>query len=184
MNKLLQIKPAKYLLIHFAVMTFSVIAFMIWAKLVPEDLISFGFTFIIIGFVGGYLFWLYLFLAGFKIIDLKNGLKSDLKKSKILLTTILVGYVAFVLIFMLDFSQENNDIPIVISILISPILTYAFFEIVIKLTKKFKYYDKKSKPNLWDYFITVFTLSFYPFGLLMMHSHLRLILKEQMIIEK
>ncbi len=84
---------------------------------------------------------------------------------------------------MLGFDTENNDIPLVFSILIAPILTYALFETAITLTKKFKYYDKNTQPNLWDYFVTIFMLSFYPFGLLMMHSHLRLILKVHYIID-
>lgn len=184
MNKLLQIKPAKYLLIHFAIMILSVLSFGVWAKLVPEAMISFGFAFVIIGFIGGYLFWIYLILSGFKNIDLKNGLESNLKKIKILLTTVLLSYLVFVVTFMLDFGKENNTIPLLINILIAPILTYSFFEIVVTLTKKFRYYDKKSQPNLWDYFVILFTLSFYPFGLLMMHSHLRLILRDHRIIEK
>ena len=182
MNKLLQIKPAKYLLIHFAIMILSVLSFIVWSRLVPETLISFGFIFIVIGFVGGYLFWINLILTGFKNMDLKNGLENDMKRTRILLLTILLGYLVFVITLMLDLDKENNDITLIISILLAPILTYSFFEIVITMTKKFKYYDKKSQPNLWDYFVTVFTLSFYPFGLLMMHSHLRLILREQKII--
>ncbi len=182
MNKLLQIKPAKYLLIHFAIMILSVLSFVAWVKLVPERLASFGFIFILIGFVGGYLFWIYLIFTGFRKIDLKTGRENNLKKMRILLLTILIVYLVFVEIFLFNFYNEKNTIQILISILLAPIMTYSFFEIVITLTKKFKYYDKKSQPNLWDYFVTVFTLSFYPFGLLMMHSHLRLILKKQKII--
>jgi hypothetical protein len=163
-------------------MILSVLSFVVWAKLVPETLIPFGFIFIVVGFIGGYLFWIYLILTGFKNIDLKKGLENNLKKTRILLITILLAYLVFVITFMLDLDKENDTIPIIISILLAPILTYSFFEIVITLTRKFKYYDKKSQPNLWDYFVTVFTLSFYPFGLLMMHSHLRLILRDYRII--
>ena len=42
----------------------------------------------------------------------------------------------------------------------------------------------KPEPNLWDYFVTLFTLTFYPFGIIMMHSHLQLILKDQRIDNK
>ncbi len=184
MNKLLHIKPAKFFLIHIAVIALSISVFIVWGQLVPESLISFGFGFVIIGIIGGYLFWIFLLLKGFDIIDSKNGLRSNLKKSKLHLIAILAAYLVFVLVFMMDFAQEDYVIPMIISIFIGAILTFSFFYVVIQVTKKFKFYDNKPEPNLWDYFVTVFTLSFYPFGLLMMHSHLRLILRDQKIIEE
>jgi hypothetical protein len=183
MNKLLYIKPIKFFLIHIAAIALSISIFIAWGQLVPETLISFGFGFVIIGIIGGYQFWIYLLFKGFDIVDSKNGLESNLKKSKIHLIAILAGYLVFVLVFMLDFAQEDYVVPMIISIFIGAILTISFFHIIIQLTKKFKFYDKKPQPNLLDYFVTLFTLTFYPFGLLMMHSHLQLILKDQKIIE-
>jgi len=165
-------------------MILSVLLFVAWVKLVPERLDSYGFMLILIGIVGGYLFWIYLILTGFKKIDLKTGRENNLKKMRILLLTILIIYLVFFKIFLFDFYKEKNTFEVLISILIVPIMAYPVFEVVITLTKNFKYYDKKSQPNLWDYFVTAFTLCFYPFGLLMMHSHLRLILKKQKIIEE
>lgn len=162
-------------------MALSISIFIVWGQVVPEYLISFGFAFVIIGIIGGYLFWIFLILKGFDIIDLKNGMRSNLKQSKLHLLAILAAYLVFVLVFMLEFAQEDYVVPMIISIFIGAILIYSFFYVIIQMTKKFKYYENKPEPNLWDYFVTIFTLSFYPFGLLMMHSHLRLILKDQKI---
>jgi hypothetical protein len=183
MNKLLYIRPIKFFLIHIAAIALSISIFIAWGQLVPDTLISFGFVFVIIGIIGGFQFWIYLLFKGFNIVDSKNGLESNLKKSKIHLIAILAGYIIFVLVFMLDFAQEDFVVPMLISIFIGAILTLSFFHIVIQLTKKFKFYDNKPQPNLWDYFITLFTLTFYPFGIVMLHSHLQLILKEQKIIK-
>lgn len=183
MEKLLQLKPAIYLLIHFIIMIFSFFIFVVWTKLVPETSISLGFIIVAIGLVGGYLFWIYLILSGFNIIDLKNGLESNLNKAIIHLMIVFLGYLIIFVILVLYINKEIKIIPTLISILLASVLTYSLFEIVIILTRKFKYYDKKSKPNLLDYFVTLFSLSFYPFGIIMMHSHLRLIIREQGIID-
>ncbi|GET23324.1 hypothetical protein [Prolixibacter denitrificans] len=182
MDKLLQIKPGKLLLLYFAIIFISILLFIAWGTIVPEKLISFGFTLVVLSCIGGYLFWIYLILYGFKTIDNKNGIDNNLKTSIITLLTILLSFIAFTVINMIDFGEKNKDIPTLISLIISPILTMAFIHIITKLTKGFKFYDKNSKPNLWDYFGIIFTLGFGPLGLLMMHSHLRLILKDQYML--
>ena len=184
MNKLLQIKPAIYLLIHISGIILSILISIIWSKIVPESIEVLGVTFTIIGTIGGYLFWIFLILAGFQNIDLKNGLDGNLKKSIVLLSSILIINVMLVIIFLLESSDEKESISNLIVILSSGFLTYAFFEITIILTKKVRFYDGKTQPGIWNYFVTLLTLSIYPFGLLMLHSHLSLILKNQKIIEK
>ena len=183
MKKILQIKPGKLLLLYFAISFISILLFVAWGLLVPDKLISIGFTFIILGSVGGYLFWLYLILYGFKTIDNENGIENNLKTSIIALVTILLSLITFIAIFVIDLGDKNKDITTLISFIISPIITFAFIHIIIKLTKSFKFYDKNSQPNIWDYFGTLFTLGFGPLGLLMMHSHLRLILKDQYMLK-
>ena len=179
MNKLLLIKPGKLLLIYFALIIISLLLFIAWGTIVPENLISYGFNLVALAFIGGYQFWLYIILYGFKTIDKKNGITNNLRITTISLITILISIVAMMAISIVDLGERFKDIPNLIGILISPILTLAFFQVIIKLTKGFKFYDKNTKPNLWDYFGTFFTLGFGPFGLLMMHSHLRLIMKDQ-----
>lgn len=182
MSKLLQIKPGKLLLMYFGIIFISILLFIAWETIVPEKLISFGFTLIVLGCIGGYLFWIYLILYGFKTIDNKNGIDNNLKTSIITLVTILLSFIAFIVIFIIDFGEKNKDFTTLISMIISPILMIGFIHIIIKLTKSFKFYDKNSRPNMWDYFGIIFTLGFGPFGLLMMHSHLRMIMKDQYIL--
>jgi hypothetical protein len=181
MNKLLYIKPIKFFLIHIAAIALSISIFIAWGELMPESLIAFGFSFVVIGIIGGYQFWIYLLLKGFDTIDKKNGFESNLKKSKLHVMAILVSYVVFVLVFNLDFAQEDYFVPMIISLLIGTIMMVSFYYIVKEVTRKFKFYDNKPEPNLLDYFVTLFTLSFYPFGIIMLHSHLQLILRDQQI---
>lgn len=178
MNKLLQIKPSSYLLMYLATIALSILIFIIWARLVPEPLIQFGLLLIVLAFLGGYILWIYLLLLGFNQLDVKYKNKNDLKKSQILIVAALLISLTFCVFLFLYHDKENDGIFFTTSILISTTLTFLFFEIVTILSKKFKYYDKKSKPNLWDYFITMCALCFFPFGILMLHSHLRLILKD------
>lgn len=81
---------------------------------------------------------------------------------------------------MIESETRNIENQSIIGILFSVIMWFSLVHIIIKLTKCFKYHEKQSNPNLWDYFGTLFTLGFGPFGLLIMHSHLQLILKDQL----
>ena len=183
MNKLLQIKPGKLLLLHLTIIALTIVISILWSNLVPEPLAMFGIAFVLIGFWGGYLFWIYSILTAFNNLDLKYGLKNNLKKFKILLPSVIVVYVAWVLLFLYESPKEKENILFVISNLSSFYLIYAFIDVSIVITKKYRYYEDKPHPNLWNYFVTLLTLGFYPFGILMLHSHLQLILRDQKIIE-
>lgn len=160
----------------------SVLIFILWARLVSDSLIPFGFFFVFLASVGGYFLWIYILLVGFKQLDIKNNNENDFKKAKVFIVVSLLISLTLIVFLFLYRDKENSGILFIINILMSTTLIFLFFETVTILTKKFKLYDKKTKPNLWDYFITMFLLSFFPFGILMLHSHLRLILKEQRII--
>lgn len=181
MNKLLYIKPIKIFLMHIAAIAISIGIFISWTELVPDSIKPIGFTFVILGIIGGYQFWIYLLFKGFDTIDSQNGIKSNLRKSKLHLQAILVAYVLVVLILNLDYDKVDYFLPQLINFLLGITLMFSFFYVARELTKKFKFYENKPDPNLWDYFVTLFTLTFYPFGIIMMHSHLQLILKDQRI---
>lgn len=167
---------------YFGMIALSVLIFILWARLVPESIITFGFLFVVLASMGGYLLWIYILLVGFKHLDIKNNIENDFKKSQVLIVSILSIFSTLIIFLFLYLDKESSGIFFIINILMSTTLTYLLFEMVTVLTKKFKFYDKKTKPNLWDYFITMFSLSFFPFGILMLHSHLRLILKEHRMI--
>jgi hypothetical protein len=167
---------------YVGMIALSVLIFILWARLVPESIITFGFLFVVLASMGGYLLWIYILLVGFKHLDIKNNIENDFKKSQVLIISILSIFSTLIIFLFLYLDKESTGIFFIINILMSTTLTYLLFEMVTVLTKKFKFYDKKTKPNLWDYFITMFSLSFFPFGILMLHSHLRLILKEHRML--
>jgi hypothetical protein len=158
----------------------SILMFILWARLVPDSLILFGFLFVVLASLGGYFLWIYILLVGFNKLDIKNNYKNDFKKSQALLIATLLIFFTLIVFIFLYLDKEKSGLFFILSILMSTTLPFLFFETVSVLTKKFKFYDKKTRPNLWDYFITMFSLSFFPFGILMLHSHLRLILKDQL----
>ena len=165
---------------YFGMIALSLLIFVLWVRLVPDFLILFGFLFVVLASLGGYLLWIYILIVGFKQLDIKNNNENDFKKSEVLILAILS--ISLTLIIFLYLDNDRSSILFIISILMSSTLTILLFMIVKVLTRKFKFYDKKTKPNLWDYFITMFSLSFFPFGILMLHSHIRLILKDQKIL--
>ena len=67
-------------------------------------------------------------------------------------------------------------------LILGAFLTYLFIEILIVLTKKNKYYAKGTTPNVWDYMVTLALLAFFPWGLLIIHSHMRLLLIDHKIL--
>ena len=168
---------------HIAAIAISIGIFISWIELVPDSIIPIGFAFVILGIIGGYQFWIYLLFKGFDTIDSQNDIKSNLRKSKLHLIAILVAYVLVVLILNLDYDKVDYFLPMSINFLLGITLMFSFFYVARELTKKFKFYENKPEPNLWDYFVTLFTLTFYPFGIIMMHSHLQLILKDHNIVE-
>jgi len=182
MDRLLQIKPSRYLLMYFGMIALSILIFILWARLVPDSVIPFGFLFVVLASLGGYFLWIYILLVGFNQLDIKNNKENDFKKSQALIVSTLLISLTLIVFLFLYLDKENAGIFFIISILMSTTLTFLFFETARVLTKKFKFYDKRTKPNLWDYFITMFSLSFFPFGILMLHSHLRLILKDQRML--
>jgi hypothetical protein len=168
------------LLMYFGMIALSILMFILWARLVPDSLILFGFLFVVLASLGGYFLWIYILLVGFNKLDIKNNYKNDFKKSQALLIATLLIFFTLIVFIFLYLDKEKSGLFFILSILMSTTLPFLFFETVSVLTKKFKFYDKKTRPNLWDYFITMFSLSFFPFGILMLHSHLRLILKDQL----
>jgi hypothetical protein len=165
---------------YFGMIALSILMFILWARLVPDSLILFGFLFVVLASLGGYFLWIYILLVGFNKLDIKNNYKNDFKKSQALLIATLLIFFTLIVFIFLYLDKEKSGLFFILSILMSTTLPFLFFETVSVLTKKFKFYDKKTRPNLWDYFITMFSLSFFPFGILMLHSHLRLILKDQL----
>lgn len=167
---------------YFGMIALSILIFILWARLVPDSLIPLGFLYVVLAFFGGYFLWIYILLVGFNQLDIKNNIENDFKKSQVLIVSTVVIYLTLIVLLFLYMDKENADLFFILCMVMSTILTFLFFEIVTVLTKKFKFYDKRAKPNLWDYFNTMFSLSFFPFGFLMLHSHLRLILKDQRIL--
>ena len=183
MTKILNYKPYTFLLSFLVVFAISILLFKLWVDFSNEQFKSYGFIIILIGCLAFYFFWIYTLSYGFNMLEKKAWDNGKVNKIGIvILTAFVVSVVGYALFFYFLF-ELNQELPEYINIPFSLIILYCFLHIVIYLTKNYSFYDKRKSPGIFDYFVTMFLLCFLPFGLLIMHSHLRLILKEKYIIE-
>lgn len=182
MNRLLRIKPSRYLLMYFGLIVISLFLFAQWSNIVPKPLIIYGLFFVVLILVIGYLFWIYLILYGFNHLDNKNNISNEFKKTQgLILALLLTICLHLFMFFKSPPSVDNSGLTTLAYFFTSISIIYCYFKIVGVLTIKFNFYDKKPKPTLQNYFVTFFLLQFFPFGILMMHSHLRLILADNSV---
>ena len=178
------------LLLFVGVVAISILLFKAWILLVPNKYILFGISIILVGFLGSYFFWLYIIGYGLNKLFPKYGSDKGFKKYKIVLftacITILIGYIGSI-IYLKELGKQP---PEFVTLPLGLLSLYCFIHIIGHLTNDFKSLDKGTEPIFWDYIVTMFLISFFPFGLMIMHSHMRLLKKDKIkedqlkIIEK
>lgn len=114
----------------------------------------------------------------------KLGHKIEIKKLRLMLIAMIIAITAGYIVNVYSISDQNEDILKYTNVPISLVVLYSFLYIAGNLTQNFRHYDKKGEPRIRDYIITVFLLAAFPFGTMWMHSHLRLILKENGVIKQ
>ena len=176
-------RPLLMLLLFIGVFALMLGVLWIWTSNVPNTLDAYGFVFLLFGFFGFYFFWLYLLGYRFNLLD--NGAHEN-KRFKIFKIVLLVSFITYLAGISIEIHylfNEYRNIPEILNTLIGIILTYCFIHIIIVLTRNNKYYDKGDDPKFFDYIITAFLVSFIPVGLLIMHAHLKALLKERQILD-
>jgi hypothetical protein len=183
MKLLLKIRPVVFLIGLAGLLPVLILIFKIWASFIPVSLRPYGFLIFLVGFMSYYFLWIYLIGYGFNELDKKTDNKLGINKFGIL---IIITFLSVLFINLMNFylliSQSNHTL-IYLNIAFTLISMYCFLQIIIQLTKHFRLYDEKEEPRIIDYFVTMFLLSFFPFGLIIMHAHLRLFLKEKLLIK-
>ncbi len=178
MKRLITSNPFLILLLEIVLVAVAVLLFVGCISVFQIENTKYCLIIIVALFLAGYFFWINLIAMGFHILATNSKKDSKFKKFQLALIT---QYTIVILSFSLTIYFETNtfdQILVVVSILFSLLSFFCLGYIIVHLTNNFKFFDKKGEPRFWDYFVSMFLLSFFPFGLMIMHDHLRLIMKE------
>lgn len=182
MRKILAIKPIVLFLLFIVLLFVTIRVAIFIINIEFEKNIFYVVHISVIIFIAYFFFWIYVLGCGFNELDKKTGNDLQIKKFKLFVVSAFFS-ITIILLINTDFIfNEQKKVPEYISNLLSLIFFYFYMLIIIKLTKNYKFYETKEIPRIFDYFATMFLLSLFPFGLLIMHSHLRLLLKDRNII--
>ena len=179
MNKLTELNSFLFLLLFIGVFATSILLFKVWTIVVPKEYIVFGISIVLIGFLSSYFFWLYIIGYGLNKQFQKYGNNKRFNNYKIVLIvvciTMLISYTGSIYYFI-EFGKQP---PEYLSIPFAFISLYCIIYIVGHLTNDFKLLDKGTRPLFIDYLVTMILISFFPFGLMILHSHMRLLKREK-----
>ena len=160
-------------------MTLSILLFKAWTLIFPNEFFLFGISIILIGILGSYFFWLFIIGFGLNELFTKYGKNKGFRNYKIVLILSFVGIFISTIGSILYLKEFEKQPPELISLALGLLSLYCTIHIVGHLTTDFKKLDKGTEPKLWDYLVTMFLICFFPFGLMIMHAHLRLLQKDK-----
>jgi hypothetical protein len=142
-------------------------------------------TLLIFGsFIGFYLIWINTIYLSLDLIIIKKKNPSGRKSNKTLFIILFSIYIIRMTISLPHFESIESIIGLTFNILVGVVgiilVAYLFY----KISDDYIFLTKNRTANLFDYFIMVFHFSFFLVGLMILHSHVRLLLKENDIIKK
>jgi len=184
MIKLIKIKPRVFLFMTIGLI--PILFFIVWSlvKIIGPEGAKFNALLFFGGFIGFYLLWINTIFLSLDLINIKNGFSSSRKKNKILFIILFSIYLLRMITALPYFASIESLIGMTLNILIGVVgillITYLFY----KISDSFISLTKNRTSNLFDYFIMIFHFSFFLVGLMLLHSHVRLLLKDNNIIEK
>ena len=184
MIKLINIKPRVFLFMTIGLIPilFSIVWLLV--KLIGPEGANFIALLFFGGFIGFYLLWINTIYLSLDLVNIKNGLSSSRKRNKILFIMFFSIYLLRMIISLPYFESIESLIGMTLNILIGLaglfLITYLFYNI----SDDYIFLTKNRTANLFDYFIMIFYFSFFLIGLMMLHSHVSLLLKDNDILEK
>ena len=179
MKRLTEINAFFLALIYFGIIIISTLVFTLWISVVPEHFKLYGISIILIGSLGAYFHWLYIIGLGLdNIFPNKNKGKWSLKYNTWLIIEFLNISIT-IMAAIIYWVEIKKDVPFIINIISSIITIYSMYIIVVHLTIEFNHLDRGTEPKTNDFIITLIQLLFVPFGLMFLHSHMRLIAKKE-----
>jgi len=184
MIKLIKLKPKAFLFMIMGLI--PIMFFIVWllARILGSDIAIFSVFLFFGSLIGFYLLWINTIFLSLNMVKIKNGFSSRNKSSMILFIILFSIYLLRMIISLPYFESIETLIGMAVNILIGVfiiiLITYLFYEI----TDNYIYITKNRASNIVDYFIMMFYFSFFIIGLMILHSKIRLILKENNILEE
>lgn len=163
-----------------------ILFFIVWllAKIIGPEGANFNALLFFGGFIGFYLLWINTIFLSLDLISIKYGFSSSRKKNKILFIILFSIYFLRMIISLPYFESIESLIGMALNILIGVagifLITYLFYEI----SDNYIFLIKNRTANLFDYFIMIFYFSFFLVGIMILHSPIRLLLKDNNILEE
>ncbi len=183
MKKLTELNSFLFLLVFIGVVAISILLFKVWTLFVPREYILFGISIVLVGFWGSYFFWLYIIGYGLNQLFQKYGSNKGFNRYRIVLITAcitaLINYIGSIS-YLVEFEKQP---PEYFTLPLALISLYCIIHIVVHLTNDFKSLDKGTQPVFWDYVITIFLIFFFPFGLMILHSHMKLLKRDKLKVK-
>ena len=179
MKRIIRIKPYIFLLVSIGLIPFSF--FTVWSirQIIGTDGIELSLLLFFGGFFGFFLFWLYTISYGLELLNTDSDMPNNLKKNKTLMVVLLFAFI-FRILFSLPFTYSTDSRFVVgLNIILGLIGFFALIYLLYNITEDYIYHAKDRMPRLIDYFIVLFHFAFFPIGLILMHSHVRIMLKDK-----
>lgn len=184
MIKFINFKPRAFLFMTIGLIPILFLIVWLLANVIGPEGANFNVLLFFGGFIGFYLLWINTICLSLDLVNIKNGLSSNRKKSKILFVVLFSIYALRMLISLPYFESIESLIGMTLNILIGVagifLVTYLFY----KISDDYISLTRNRNPNLIDYFIMIFHFSFFLVGLMILHSHVRLLLKDNNILEE
>lgn len=185
MIKLIKTKPRVFLFMTIGLI--PVLFSIVWllSKIIGPEGAYFNALLFFGGFIGFYLLWINTIFLSLDLVNIKLGLSSSSsKKNKILFIILFSIYLLRMIITLPYFESIESLIGMTLNILIGVVgiilITYLFYGI----SDNYIFLIKNRTASLFDYFIMIFYFSFFIVGIMILHSHVRLLLKDNNILEK
>lgn len=183
MHKLINIKSWVFLLVFIGLI--PVLFFIVWSinQLMGADGIELSLLLFFGGFFGYFLFWLYSISYGLELLNIDLDIPSNLKKSRRLIVVLLITYMIRIILSLTHFNSLDSNLIVVVNIILGLLGFFVLVYLLYLITEDYIFHVKGRMPRLFDYFIMLFHFGFFPVGLIILHSHVRLMLKDKNLIE-
>ncbi len=178
MKKILRIKPLWFFLTFLGMIL--LLFFIVWC--LGQILGSAGAKIYLVlifgGFIGYYLFWIFTISYGLELLNVKAGIPSSLSYTKVVGVVLLIFSLVYGYLFISESHTLNVVFLMALNILLGIVICFLFYDI----SEDYAFHAKNRPPGIFDYLMVLFQMSFFPIGLLILHAHVRLLLKSKKVI--
>ncbi len=184
MTELIKYRPRVFLFMTLGLIPILFMTVWLSANIIGTDAANFNALLFFGGFIGFYLMWINTIYLSLDLINVKNGFSSKRKRNRILFIVLASIYLLRMIITFPLFESIESLIGVTLYLLIGVVVLILSTQLFYKISDDYIFLTKNRTPNLFDYFIMIFHFSFFLVGLMILHSHVRLLLRDNNLIEK